>query len=605
MPAETRSLVSRVAPGAVARGAAQPGDIILAWSTASFGANADLTITGGGTWQPLGEFPSTSWAGARVWGKTVGADEPEEYTVTQDSVADGVVILHVIRDATLAGLQLDFDTSNMAPGLTPSSPSGIEIRYSAGLQNFGATTWAALPGYTQDQVQTGAITATLAARPYASTSPLDAAGMLAAPTPTAQRAVTLLIQSTDGGTGGGQIPTPIPFPPFAPAKGIRTTSFVGLDLLTGEFRGDLPTLKDVSLDGRINEPGSFSATIPLTSPLEAAKAAEVFPPDEYDLSAGVGRTVLHTWRGGQLWGPHWIHTVIETRNQRSGKVELQIQGVTLDGYLAHVALQQAIEFDFGDQLDNFRALVQVALDDPGSNVGLTLGAGTSASLRPLKGDIDAYIGQLMQSYAKALDGFEYTAAARLVDGAVLRTIELGAPKLDFPLVTHEFVESPNGGDTLTWSRTRSALTGYTRLGVIGGTPQQADITTTATAIRSELIEASAHRAAGWPWIDKRLRHDSTDQTTIDEYAAYWAARAPGAPAVFQATVLLGAGSSFGPNSIGEYARISLNNPRYPLRTDGSPTFDRLFRIIGWQLQPRTRGRGKDRLTLVLEGAALS
>ncbi|MFI6813782.1 hypothetical protein ACIBG7_15280 [Nonomuraea sp. NPDC050328] len=604
MPAETRSLVSRVAPGAVARGAAQPGDIILAWSTASFGANADLTITGGGTWQPIGDFPATSWAGARVWGKTIGPDEPEEYTVTQDPLADGVVILHVIRNATLAGLQVTFDTSNMAPGLTPSSPSGIEIRYSAGIQSFGATTWAALPGYTQDQVQTGAITATLAARPYASTSELDAAGMLATPTPTAQRAVTLLIRSTDtgGGSGGGNTPTPQPFPVYAPAKGLSLARYTAHDLLTGEFRGDLTSMAVRGYDRRIGDVGAFAGEIPLGSARAARQIRDIIPEDETNLSSGPGRTVIHCWRDDQLTGIYWIHTAVEQRGARGG-VALGLQGVTLDGYLAHVALLAGINLEEGDQIANARALLQIAMDDPGSNIGLTLQAGLSGTDRPLVADQDAYIGQILQNYARVDGGFESVINPRIVGGNLLRSWEWGSPKIDHPEVEHEFVEGESGGTIVSWSRTISALSGHTRLAVVGGTPEQTDITTASPPTRSELLTATAHRAAGWPIIDKRLRHDSADQAEVDAYASYWASRTQGSPRVFECTVLLGKGSSWTPNCLGQYARITLNNPRYPLR-NGSPSFNKRMRIIGWSLTPAQRNEGRDTLTLTLEQEAL-
>lgn len=604
--ASVRSVAQNAANAAnfqAERDTAKTGDILLAFHSADVGGASTMSIDG--TWQPLAELTGGGLAGTRVWGRTIQAGEPTLYEVTQQSGADGTVILLVVRNASLADIVVETLSGLITPSALPSTASGLEIRYAAGSAANQATSWTPLAGYQGLDVQSRTFTtATLACRPYSSNAEQPPVVLTPAPSLPGGHAVTILIKSA-ATSGGGTPPTPVPFPPFTPAKGVTRTSYIGLDLLTGDFRGDLPTLKDVSLDGRFNEAGSFSARIPLPGRLEAAKAAEVFPPDEYDLTAGVGRTILHTWRSGVLWGPHWIHTCVETRNERTGTVELAIQGVTLTGYLGHVALLEAIELDHGDQLDNARNLIQIALDDPGSNIGITLGEGVSPSDRVLKGDVDAYIGQLLQTYARVEGGFEYADGARLVDGSVLRTLEFGAPKIDKPDVVHEFVESPTGGDIVTWTRTRSALSGHTRLAVIGGTPQQTDVTTTATPLRSALLEATDHLAAGYPIVDKRLRHESTVQGTIDDYAAYWASRTPGAPPVFQCTVLLGAGSTFGPNSLGEYARITLNNPRYPIRSDGSPTFDRTMRIIGWQLQPRSRGRGKDRLQLVLEGATLT
>ncbi|MGW4469658.1 hypothetical protein ACWENQ_08295 [Nonomuraea sp. NPDC004354] len=556
-----------------------------------------MSIEGG--WQPLTSLAGDGFAGTKVWIRTVTAGEPDAYEIGQNSSADGTVIILAVRGATRSGIVVEpsaLDTT--CPAATPSTASGLEIRYGAANGAGEAVTWEQLPGYSGLDLQSGSFTsATIAVRTYASNAQLPARTLVRSNELGPAHSLTILIPSS---AEGGGTPTPVPFPPFAPVKGLARVTYTAQDLLTGEFRGDLPTLSRVTFDRRIGDQGALSGTIPLPSDLEAAKIREIIPEAEDDLHSGPGRTVIHCWRDDQLWGVYWLHTAVEQRNDR-GNVELQLQATTLDGYLNHVALLEAITLNEGDQIANARALLQLVQADPGSDLGLTLQAGLSSIDRPLIGDIDAFVGQVLANYARTDGGFEHVINPRLVDGSILRSWEWGSPKIDRPNVTHEFVESRTGGDIVTWSRTISALSGHTRLRVVGGTPQQTDATQSQSPTRSSVLTADAHRAAGWPWIDKRITHpgNSTDQTTIDDYATYWASRTPGAPRVFSTTVLLGKGSSFDPNGLGDYARITLNNPRYPIR-DGQATFDKTMRLIGWSLEPNERGRGKDRLTLITE-----
>jgi hypothetical protein len=121
-------------------------------------------------------------------------------------------------------------------------------------------------------------------------------------------------------------------------------------------------------------------------------------------------------------------------------------------------------------------------------------------------------------------------------------------------------------------------------------------------VRGALI-TTPHVAAGHPIIDQRPTHpgNSTSQSVVDKFVEYWAARAAGAASVFSFTAITGPGSTLGPNSLGDTVRATLDNFRYPIKADGSASFDRSMRLIGWELTPADRGTGgKDRIRLIGE-----
>ncbi|MEV0619609.1 hypothetical protein AB0I81_40265 [Nonomuraea sp. NPDC050404] len=607
MPAEVRSVaatpLSITEEEDVERGEAQPGDLILAFHSSDWGSLNSMSISGGGTWQPLGSRAGSDWAGSEIWAKPVTSGEPTHYRVRQeDEDTDGTVILLVLRLATLSNVVVQSANGFVAPAASPGFASGVEIRYAAASPYDDDVTWPQLSGYNGLDVITlgGTVTATLAVRSYVTNAQVPALNLAPDPNNFTGHAFTILVRST--GSGGGTPPTPPEFPATMPGRGETTMRYTVHDFLTGQYLADIRP-SDVRLSQYINEPGSWSGRLNLANPREADRINRLFPADADDLTSGPGRLLIHTWRSGVLWGPHWIHTTETGRDER-GRVYMDLRGSTLDGYLNYVAIEDDTDLVFGDdQIQNARDLLLHMMANPSSNPGFGLMAGSSGVFRLLeaKADGSARYGQVLQAFAKASDGFEYTVNGRVVDGSIIRSWEWGSPKI-IKSAVHTFVEAAEGRGTITnWREVRSALSGGNRWGSFGGTPEQEDATMTATAVRAALI-VTPHVAAGWPLIDQRPVHPSasTDQDEVDRYAAYWAATAPGAPSVFTFDAILGAKATLGPTSLGEQVRAILNNARYPIRSDGSASFDRRMRLIGYELTPGQRGSGKDRIKCVTE-----
>ncbi|WP_327587029.1 hypothetical protein OHA25_08460 [Nonomuraea sp. NBC_00507] len=565
-----------------------------------------VAITGGGTWQRIGRIqnlPGTMQALDVWWRPQATGTEPSVYNVDQGATSRAAVILVPMQGAATTPPQIvptgvTTGPAVVTPGAVPATPSGIEFRFAAGLPSTSVTiNWSQPVGFTElGDVQSGtSVSGAVVWRPITSTAALGTVAHIVGGGASLQAGSGFTVLVASGPEH--ETPTPPSFPAFTPARGVTRWRYTVHDALTGSYYGDIYP-RDPSLDCRIGEPGQFSAQLPMPNPKIAARYNEIFPRDIDDLTGGPGRLVVHPWRDGVLYPIYWLHTTVTEQSERGGVV-MNLQGCTLDGYPHQVCLTAPF-FAGGDQLDAARQLILEMQSTPASNIGLALQAGASGVNRNLEGKIDDRFGDLLQNFARSEVGFEYVVNNRVSGGAIFRNLEFGAPKLDFPNVVHVFTQARQGtaGDITGWREERSAMRGGTRWAIIGGTPA-GDGSVAGTPVRSTLI-TTPHIAAGHPIYDRRLQHptQSTDQTTINQYAQYWAARAAGAARVFSADVILGKGSTLGPTSLGEYVRFILNNPRYPITAQGAASFNLSQRLIGWQIRPARRRQGKDLATLI-------
>ena len=210
---------------------------------------------------------------------------------------------------------------------------------------------------------------------------------------------------------------------------------------------------------------------------------------------------------------------------------------------------------------------------------------------------EATYGQRLVELAAVDNGFEWMV--NIVPGptGIERHWVWGYPTLGGPDVAHVFGAGDYGGDVLEWSEEIDALRGATMWRARGGTdPSSAsDASTESVPLISDPHPAEAHLDAGWPRIDRTLNYSSvTEVQTLQDYAAYWAANASGALRVDSATVALGAKPTFTPNSLGDKARIYLNNQWHLPHS-------RVRRIIGVGITPISRESGREEAQLIFEG----
>ncbi|WP_113699193.1 hypothetical protein [Nonomuraea lactucae] len=584
----------------VLRDEVQAGDVLLAWQSSDTGAMISMEFGEADGWVEKQQQTGFGWVGTKVYQKTAQADETDVYGLQQGLTAKGTIHILAISGANPAGVLIVVGGTDTCPAAVPSSSSGLEIRYQAGIPfTPGTVSWDSPPGYEQRSMQSGtSTTSCLAVRAYSSSAPLDEVALTPSALLADRLGITVLVASASG-SGGGTPPTPPEFPATSPSRGTTRMRYTVHDLLTGVYVGEFTNLSGVTMDRRLGEPGTFQASLAVPNRRVARRIQEIIPADPTDLSVGPGRLVVHCWRSGILWGVYWLHTAVIERPEGAKGVGIQLQGSTLDGYLHSVNLEDDVSFA-ADQIANARDLILHMQATAASNIGLGLMAGTSGSVRALAAATSANTtyGRLLTDYARTDGGFEWVVNPTVIGGSIVRSWEWGAPKISNPSAVHVFQE---GGDLTTWREERSALRRGTRFGVIGGTPE-GDATETRVPARSALIE-TPHIAAGWPIIDKRIQHpgQSTTVGVLDAYARYWADRAAGSTRVFSASLVLGKNPSLDPNGLGDWARFVLSNPWHAITADGAAGLNVSQRIIGWALSPADRGsRGKDKVQLITE-----
>src|SRR5690606_26455205 len=157
----------------------QAGDLLIAHQTSDVSDLAELTTpTGGATWQLLDQFEEAGALQVKVWWKIAGESEPSSWNFSQESFADGAVLIAAVRNAaddtpTVANTSTTSTTSVPTPGITPPSPTSVEIRIASGNSAGNTVSWTPPAGLEEkaDVQSTNYVAATLATRYLDSTTP--------------------------------------------------------------------------------------------------------------------------------------------------------------------------------------------------------------------------------------------------------------------------------------------------------------------------------------------------------------------------------------------------------------------------------------------------
>lgn len=575
----------------------QAGDMLVAIIS---GTAAQPTIAGGNPWllQDQRGGPG-EWTTTLIYAQVAGVDNPTSYGIVLNplTVTSGLVTLVHLRNATPAGLLLVSNAGGSGPAaITPATSAGaaggIELRYVVG-GGLTAPTWTPGGTYTlQDQAAHGPLLVAWAgANILLSSAALETVAIPATPSLFGWQAWTLVVLPAD------YVPPQPPTPAFTPAKGSALYRYTAHDLLSGQYIDDIYP-RDVTFDKRIGEPGAFAGTLPIPNRRVATAVRRVIPRFKSDLSTGPGRIEIRIWRDGVLQPRYWL-TGARLSFGRDGKIAVELRGSTLDAYPFSVRVRQDLSYS-GDQVANVRSLLQHAQTQPGADIGILFQTGSTGVTRPLMvkaGDGTSY-GRAAQEYAKTSGGFESVLNETVGPSGVESTWTWGYPKLGTG-TTHLFTSSPHGGEVAEWGLDIDALKGGTDLQVRGGTPET-DATEDRQPIYSGMV-TTPHRAAGWPRNDRLVDHpnQSVDQTTLDMYAQHMADSSGGALWVRTVTVFLGKHSSLTMQKLGDYARLVLTDVWHE-REDGGAGLDVSERIIGIQIRPPQKGRGKEEATLILE-----
>ncbi|MER7363565.1 hypothetical protein [Nonomuraea wenchangensis] len=567
------------------------GDVVIAIITSR---TLDIDISGGGAWTPLGEEGGDgSLLCSRVFAQVVGTAIPSSYAVEIDG--DGMAALLHGRGATLAGIAVVSnsgifatpDSGATAPA-APGAVAAIAARYVIGdASSFFGTGWGGATFPVEDGVA-GNVGAQLGALTTLSSNNLPASRFTpSAPLVDRWQAFTIVIPP------GDYVPPPPPVPAFA-VKGRALYRYTAHDLLTGQYIDDLYP-RDPVYSKRASEPGSFTGSLPIPNSRVARAVRRVIPKLKSDLSTGPGRVEIRVWRDGQLWGRYWL-TGARVARGRDGRINVELRATTLDGFWYSLRVRDPLTFD-SDLIANVRDLLEHGQSLDGADLGIVFQGGVAGIphvLQAGKEDNTTY-GRLAQE--KLRGQAEYTLHETVDETGVVTTWVWGVPTLGSG-VHHVFSTSPTGGDMAEYGLDIDALRGGTDWEVRGGTPET-EATEARVPLYSEPV-TTPHRAAGHPRIDHVVDHptQSTLQPELDELAAYYAEIAGGSLWVRTVTVYLAKRPTLTMNSIGDYARLMITDVWHE-REDGGAGLDISEQIIGIEVRPTGRGRGREEAVLTL------
>jgi hypothetical protein len=581
----------------------QTGDVLVAFQTVGTFAPPPSSPSGGGTvWQALGSRTGTEWGGTKVWWKVAGPSEPAQYSFAVSSSGfDSVAAIVAIADSDgstplLSSTENGADTSVGCPSVSPSTDQGVTIRWAAALVAGSSSGWTPPSGHTEQVDRTG-----FGASAGLATRARTAAGAVGTATYTIGGSAPIYSHGftvdVGGTSGASEEPTEI----IPPSEDIHYR-FVFADLLTDAYITDLD-LDQVTFSRAIGEPGTFSATISVPNPDVAEQVASVVPrwaeddTDPDSLSTGPGRTVVHVYRNGIIWGTYVIWQASVSGSERGG-IQVRLQGSTLESYLNYVEIREDITPYTGiEQLEIARDLIANMQSQTYADIGLTTETGDSGVTRDrtyLAGETATY-GQRLRELSDLDDGFELMIhTADPGTGSRTREVQFGYPKLGSADTDHVF-SAP--GNVLSWEQTIDALRGATSYRARGESVST-DLSTRSEPLMSSEQNATGHLTAGWPRLDRTLDYSTVKETaTLNEYASKWAAQRPGAVRVHQVTVRLD-DVDWTPANLGDYARLIIVNDWWPIR-DGGASFNKRWRIIGISVRATSRS-GAETATLTFE-----
>ncbi len=373
--------------------------------------------------------------------------------------------------------------------------------------------------------------------------------------------------------------------------------YVFADLLT-----DVPIavleLEQVRFDRRIIQAGTFTATCPVPNSSVARQVRKIVPQLPEEIHTGPGRTVVHVYRDGQLWGTYIIWQATPSSDEQ-GKTIVQLQGASLESYLNRVMLSENHQFaDVEQTVIGAELLVDMQLD-PAANIGLVLSPTDTAVIRNRVYLISegATYGQRLAELANVDEGFEWMIRCYVDPATGLRVREWVAARQLSANSTDHYVAKP--GNVLSWSYGINASTAATSYRTRGATIND-DLGETSEPLLSAVHDSAPLLAAGWPRLDTLVDYQSVSVLgTLNDYAHWWRDNRAGAVRILQVTIRLDEHTRFTPNALGDYARVVITDPWFPLE-DGRPSFSRRPRIVGCEITPPTKTDGQERCALIFE-----
>ena len=354
---------------------------------------------------------------------------------------------------------------------------------------------------------------------------------------------------------------------------MATYRYLAHDLRTNAALADLP-LSDVTYSESLNNPGDFSATLPLYD--DARNLLSATQPE---------RTAVYIERDGAIVGG----AIIWGRS-RSATGPVRLTGAGWWSYFRRQNLRVTLTYAATDQLTIARGLVNAALAQPGGDIGVTVGSEVSGVLRDrtyqafeLKQTAEA-----VEQLAACDNGFDFAVDT---NQDRTKTLRLGYPRRGRIAGTTGIVFEA-GKNLVNYDVTEDGTRSARTFTAIGSGDGQDMLLSTNT--RTDLIDA------GFPITsDTGAFKDVIVQATLDAHARAGANARAVTPTFWKVTVdpddIDGGIGTF---ITGDDVLLTIgNDDNFPRQSDGTPGYSRFHRVIDWTLNiPAT---GKDTLTVTL------
>jgi hypothetical protein len=355
------------------------------------------------------------------------------------------------------------------------------------------------------------------------------------------------------------------------------------DILTNQITAEL-NLTNVNFTQQLNAAGTFTGQILLSGLTPASNATNATIPGrsalyiERQISSGNRQLV---W-GGVVWN----------REYSSATQSLTLTAREFESYFERRRITATTSFTNTDQLVVARSLMNTAQAATNGNVGVLVGTETSG----VNISKTYYNYELKSVYSALLDlsrsqnGFDFNIlVAYDGSGNITKTLKLNYPlsgiRYSSTSVDVPMFELP-AGNIVEYTYPEDGSIAANKVYVMGGGSSDAKQILTSTDT-NKLTE-------GWPLLEDSANYsDITDATLLQKLADGQVAAVAYPPTTLKVVAPPYIAPEYGTYSIGDDARIRINDSRFPNGIDA------VYRIVGLTVTPGESGPERVTLTLTL------
>jgi hypothetical protein len=360
-----------------------------------------------------------------------------------------------------------------------------------------------------------------------------------------------------------------------------TYRYLFADLLTNEIIAELP-LTGVSFTQQLNQAGTFQAHLLITG----INTAEF----NVDAATTPTRNAIYVDRNGTLvWGG-----VVWGRSYNSDEQAITITAREFESYFERRRITTTQNFNNTDQLVIARTLIDNAQTNPSGDIGVITGSETSGVLVDrvyYDYELKTVYGAI-QDLSRQDDGFDFNIKVEYdpITNEPLKTLVLGYPRTGNVDSGIGDVSTPvfifPAGNIVTYEYPEDGSIAANTLYVLGAGSNEGKL--------SAVAQDTNKLTAGWPLLEDQANYsDITDQTVLNELALGQVLALSEPPPIIKIVVPAYVEPVFGTYSIGDDARLIIQDPRFPSGLDA------VYRIVGLNVQPGEDGPERVTITLTI------